>query len=429
VDELFYQHIMPTTYLGERIGSQRTGAGVVDWSSLLVTLTLCSIGLLSIYSATVNAGMPTYFYKQLLFVGIGIGVMIGLTFVPVRWIELAAPFAYGFALLLLVAVLLVGKVVNGQKNWLGIGAYTFQPSELAKICTLLAIARHVARPNVNLQTVRDLGIMFLYVMLPVGLIILEPDFGSATVFAGLFLGVALWCGADLMLMFAIVTPPIVALASLFGFKALIVAMILVSVGALLFRRPLLVTVVVIAINIGAGYAMPWAFNNVLKPYQKNRIEILLDPNKDSRGHGYNIVQSKMAIGSGGVFGRGFQQGTQTQLRYIPKQWTDFIYCVPTEEFGFVGGTLVIALFAGLCMRLLRIAELVQRKFESTIIAGIASIWAYHTFVNIGMALGLLPVIGIPLPFMSAGGTSLVINLGMLGLVMNFYRQMRRRYDG
>jgi rod shape determining protein RodA len=169
-------------------------------------------------------------------------------------------------------------------------------------------------------------------------------------------------------------------------------------------------------------------NNVLKPYQKNRIEILLDPNKDPRGNGYNVVQSKMAVGSGGLWGRGFQQGTQTQLRYIPKQWTDFIYCVPTEEFGFVGGTLVIVLLAGLCMRLLKIAELVQRRFESTIIAGIASIWTYHTFVNIGMALGLLPVIGIPLPFMSAGGTSLVINLAMLGLVLNFYRQMRRRYD-
>jgi rod shape determining protein RodA len=419
---------MAISYLGERIGGQRTGAGVVDWSSLLVALTLCGVGLLSIYSATVNAGMPTYFYRQLAFTCVGIGVMIGLTFVPVRWLELAAPFAYGLALLLLVAVLLVGKVVNGQRNWIGIGSFTFQPSEFAKVCTLFAIARHVARPNVNLQTVRDLGVAFFYVLVPVGLIILEPDYGSATVFMGLFLGVALWCGADLMLMYAIITPPVVALASLFGVKVLVITLIIVSVGALLFRRTALVTVVVIALNIGAGYGMPWVFNNVLKPYQKNRIEILLDPNKDPRGNGYNVVQSKMAVGSGGLFGRGFQQGTQTQLRYIPKQWTDFIYCVPTEEFGFVGGTVVIALLAGLCMRLLRVAELVQRKFESTIIAGIASIWAYHTFINIGMALGLLPVIGIPLPFMSAGGTSLVINLAMLGLVMNFFRQMRRRYD-
>lgn len=415
-------------YLGERIGSQSEGASVVEWTSLLITLILCGLGLLSIYSATVNAGMPTYFTRQLAFTGIGFTIMLGVMFTPVRWIEVGAPFVYGLALMLLVAVLLVGKVVNGQKNWIALGPITFQPSEVAKICTLLAIARFMARPNVNLQTVRDLGTVFFYIAAPVALIILEPDYGSATVFGALFLGIALWGGADLLLLYALVTPPIVALAALFGIKPLLIALVAVSVGTLLFRRTLLVTAVVIGINIGAGYGMPWVFNNVLKPYQKQRIEILLDPNKDPRGQGYNVVQSKMAVGSGGLFGRGFQQGTQTQLRYIPKQWTDFIYCVPTEEFGFIGGTLVIGLLAGLSMRLLRVAEIVQRKFESTVIAGIASIWAYHTFINIGMALGLLPVIGIPLPFMSAGGTSLVINLAMLGFVMNFFRQMRKRHD-
>ncbi len=415
-------------YLGERIGSQSEGASVVEWSSLLMTLLLCGLGLLSIYSATVNAGMPTYFAKQLAFTGVGLVIMLGVMFTPVRWIEVGAPFVYGLALMLLVAVLVIGKVVNGQKNWIALGPITFQPSEVAKICTLLAIARFMARPNVNLQTVRDLGTVFFYIAAPVALIILEPDYGSATVFGALFLGIALWGGADLLLLYALVTPPIVALAALFGIKPLLIALVAVSVGTLLFRRTLLVTAVVIGINIGAGYGMPWVFNNVLKPYQKQRIEILLDPNKDPRGQGYNVVQSKMAVGSGGLFGRGFQQGTQTQLRYIPKQWTDFIYCVPTEEFGFIGGTLVIGLLAGLSMRLLRVAEIVQRKFESTVIAGIASIWAYHTFINIGMALGLLPVIGIPLPFMSAGGTSLVINLAMLGFVMNFFRQMRKRHD-
>lgn len=417
------------TYLGERLGSQNEGASVVEWTALLMTLILAALGLLSIYSATVNAGMPTYFTKQLIFAGVGLVIMLGVMFTPVRWIEVSAPFLYGLSLLLLVAVLLVGKVVNGQKNWIALGPLTFQPSELAKIAALLAIARFMARPNVNLQTVRDLGTVFLYIAAPVGLIILEPDYGSGTVFAAIFMGVALWGGADLFLLYALVTPTVVALASLFGIKSLLIALVAVSVGTLLFRRALLITAVVIGINIGAGYAMPWVFNNVLKPYQKQRIEILLDPNKDPRGQGYNVVQSKMAVGSGGLWGRGFQQGTQTQLRYIPKQWTDFIYCVPTEEFGFVGGTLVIGLLAGLSMRLLRVAEQVQRKFGSTVIAGIASIWTYHTFVNIGMALGLLPVIGIPLPFMSYGGTSLVINFAMLGLVMNFFRQMRRRYDG
>lgn len=415
-------------YLGERIGNERQGASVVEWSSLLLALALCGFGLISIYSATVNAGMPTFFLKQVSFTAIGVAAMLIVAFTPTRWLEVGAPFFYVISLVFLVAVLFVGKSVGGQKNWLALGALSFQPSELAKICTVLAIAGFAARPNANLQTVRDLFVVFLYVAAPVTLIMLEPDFGSATVFAALFLGVALWGGADLLLLYALVTPAVSALAALFGAKALVITLILVSLGAILFRRGLAVTAVVIGLNIGAGYAMPWVVNNVLKPYQKQRIEILLNPNKDPRGQGYNIVQSKMAIGSGGLWGRGFQQGTQTQLRYIPKQWTDFIYCVPAEEFGFVGGTAVITLLAALCMRVLRVAELVKRRFESMILAGVASIWAYHAFVNIGMALGLLPVIGIPLPFMSAGGTSLVINLAMLGFVLNFFRQMRKRYD-
>lgn len=416
------------SYLGERLGSNREGVSLVDWWSFLCVVLLCAAGLASIYSATVNAGMPTFFNRQVIFTAIGMVIMVAIIYIPTRWIEVSAPFLYGISLLLLGAVLIVGKTVNGQKNWLALGPLTFQPSEIAKVCTLLVIALYLGRPNVNLHTIRDLFMVFLYVAAPVGLIMLEPDFGSATVFAGMFLGIALWGGADLFLLYALITPPIAAIAALFGTQALIIALVVITLGAFAFRRTIIITAVVVALSIGAGYAMPWVVNNVLKPYQKTRIEILLDPNKDPRGQGYNVVQSKMAVGSGGLWGRGFQQGTQTQLSYIPKQWTDFIYCVPTEEFGFVGGTLVIALLAGLCMRLIRIAELVQRRFESTIIAGIAAIWTYHMFVNIGMALGLLPVIGIPLPFMSAGGTSLVINLSMLGLAMNFYRQLRRRYD-
>lgn len=421
------------SYLGERLGSKREGASLVDWYSLGCVLLLCAVGLVSIYSATIygasaNAGMPTYFTRQAMFTGIGLAVMIAIIYIPTRWLEVASPFLYGISLALLGAVLFVGKTVNGQKNWLPLGPVTFQPSEVAKICTLMAIAVYLARPNVNLHTIRDLFVVFLYTAAPIALIILEPDYGSATVFIGMFLGIALWGGADLFLLYALITPPIAAIAALFGQQTLIITLIVITLGAFAFRRTIIITAVVISLSVGAGYVMPWVVNNVLKPYQKTRIEILLDPNKDPRGQGYNVVQSKMAVGSGGLWGRGFQQGTQTQLRYIPKQWTDFIYCVPTEEFGFVGGTLVIALLAGLCMRLIRVAEFVQRRFESTIIVGIAAIWTYHTFVNIGMALGMLPVIGIPLPFMSAGGTSLVINLAMLGLVLNFFRQMRRRYD-
>jgi rod shape determining protein RodA len=414
--------------LDKPISMQRTAAGLVEWYIVLCALGLCCMGLASIYSATFNAGMPSYFYKQLIFAGVGVAVGVGLALLPSRWLEVTSWLWYGVGIALLVAVLLVGKVVNGQKNWIVLAGLSFQPSEVAKITTLLAMARFIARPNVNLQALRDFLTVFALVAVPFALVILEPDFGSATVFAGLFLGVALWCGADAMLLFACVAPGAVAIAALFGQIPLYISLVVVAVCTLLFRRGTVVTLVVILMSIGIGYGTPWAVNNILKPHQKARVEIFLNPDKDPRGQGYNVVQSTMAVGSGGIWGKGFQHGTQTQLRYIPKQWTDFIYCVPTEEFGFVGGTLVIALLVGLCVRTVRVASLIRNKFESVIAIGVASLWFYHGAVNIGMAIGLLPVIGIPLPFMSAGGTSLVINMAMAGMVLGFYRQLRKRVD-
>ncbi len=417
-----------TFSLKQPISTQHTAASLVDWIIISLTVALCAIGLLSIYSATFNAGMPTYFTKQVIFTGVGFLVAAGLAFLPSRWLEVTSFYWYGLAIALLVVVLFFGKVVNGQRNWLAIAGFTFQPSEFAKLATVLAIARFAMRPNVNLQTIRDLSFAFMLVAVPFGLILLEPDFGSATVFVALFIGVALWCGADLMLLFACMAPPVVAIIALVGSTPFYIAIAVVTVVTLLFRRGIVISLLVIAVNLGAGYAMPWVFNNALKPHQKARIEIFLDAEKDRRGQGYNIVQSKMAVGSGGLYGKGFQKGTQTQLRYIPKQWTDFIYCVPTEEFGFVGGTLVILLLGGLCMRVVRVAGVVRSKFDSTVAIGIATLWLYHTFVNIGMAMGLLPVIGIPLPFMSAGGTSLLMNMIMVGMMLGFFRQFRKRLD-
>jgi rod shape determining protein RodA len=416
------------------ISMRRRAGQYVDWTVIALSLGLCAAGLLSIYSATFNAGMPTYFYKQLVFAGVGLVLAVALMFLPSQWIQVTSTVWYVLTVGLLVAVLFVGKAVNGQKNWLSFGGLSIQPSELAKLGVLIAVARFVMRTNVNLQTLRDLSVVMALIALPVALIILEPDYGSATVFVALFAGIALWAGADAMLLFACITPPVMAIVTLFGMLSgygltpMAIALAVIAVCTVLFRRGVVLTLLVIALNAGVGYAMPWVYKHVLPAHHKSRIEVLLNPDRDPRGQGYNVVQSKMAVGSGGIWGKGFQQGTQTQLRYIPKQWTDFIYCVPTEEFGFVGGSLVIAMLCGLCMRVVRVASLMRSKFESTIAIGIASLWFYHGAVNIGMAIGLLPVIGIPLPFMSAGGTSLLINMVMVGIVLSFYRQHRKRLD-
>lgn len=411
----------------ESITIEKSFADVFDWNTFLLTVSLVALGLISIYSATFDAGMDGYFFKQVLFAGIGTVAMIGLMFVPERWLGLVAYSVYGISLLMLVAVIIAGHEVYGSKSWLIIGPVSLQPSELAKVGTLFALARYISRPNVDLRTLRDIGIALLHIAVPVALIMQEPDFGSATVFVIMLIGVALWSGADLMLLYALIVPPIVALISFFGEVPMIIAIVVSSLVAFGFRRGIVITVAVILLNVAAGFS-PTVMYKVMKPHQRSRIEVFLDPNKDPRGRGYHVIQSTMAVGSGGLLGKGFLKGTQTQLRYIPKQWTDFIYCVPTEEFGFLGGITVLGLLLGLSWRSIRVAEIVRTKFASCIAAGIASIWAYHTTINIGMAIGVMPVMGIPLPFLSAGGSSLVVNMAMVGLLLNFYRNRRERFD-
>lgn len=411
----------------DSISIKKSVADIFDWNTFLIAISLIAAGLISIYSATFDAGMSDYFFKQLMYAGIGTVAMIGLMFVPERWISLSAYVIYGVTLLLLLAVIVAGHEVYGSKSWLVVGGISLQPSELAKVGTLLALARYISRPNVDLRTLRDLGIAALHIAVPVGLIMAEPDFGSATVFVMMMFGVALWCGADLMLLYALLAPPIVALVSFFGQTPMIISIVVAALGALAFRRGIIITAIVILLNVAAGFS-PDAVYHIIKPHQKSRIDAFLDANKDPKGRGYHVIQSKIAVGSGGLIGKGFLQGTQTQLRYIPKQWTDFIYCVPTEEFGFFGGMLVLGWLLGLSWRCIRVAEMVRTKFASTIAAGIGTIWAYHTLVNIGMAIGVMPVMGIPLPFLSAGGSSLVVNMAMVGLLLNFYRHRRERFE-
>jgi rod shape determining protein RodA len=193
----------------------------------------------------------------------------------------------------------------------------------------------------------------------------------------------------------------------------------------MFRKPLTATVIACLLVIGVGLAVEPVFDS-LDGYKQKRLITLFEPERNPRGEGYHVIQSILAVGSGGITGKGFLQGTQTQLRYIPEQWTDFIFCVPTEEFGFVGGVLVIALLATVALRSFSIASMSRTAFSSIIAVGFGSLVTFHTMVNIGMAVGLFPVMGIPLPFLSAGGTSLIANVACIGMLLHMYRSRRRR---
>ena len=406
----------------DTIGFESEGSGefTFDFRTFLVTVALVAIGLISLYSATYVEGASSLFTSQLTFALLGLVTMLVIAFLPDRWIRVAAWPTYGVSLLLLAAVLVIGTEINGAKSWLVLGPISFQPSEAAKIGALLAAAFYLAREGRELTNWRDLGITAAIVGLPM-IIILKEDLGSATVFGALLLGIFLWGGADLFLLFALVAPIAVAVAAIGSTTAMYITLGLVFVGMILFRRSIVVTILGLAISVAAGFTAPTIFAK-LPEYQRVRIEVLFDQsNIDPQGYGYNLIQSMLAIGSGGVAGKGFLQGTQTQLRYVPEQYTDFIFSVTAEEFGFLGAMLVIILLASLIYFAVDTAVHLRDTFESIVCFGIATIFFYHMMVNIGMTIGLAPVIGIPLPFMSKGGTALVVNLGMVGLLLNYYR--------
>jgi len=260
---------------------------------------------------------------------------------------------------------------------------------------------------------------------PVALVMLQPDAGTAIIFLGMFLPVLYWGGTSRFVLIAIMAPGIVALAALFGTTPFLLAVLALGIMMYLARENRIATAVVFSLTVLVGISVQFMYNG-LKPYQQKRIDTFLNPGADPLGAGYNIVQSKVAIGSGGLLGKGFLKGTQTQLNFIPEQWTDFIFCVPGEEFGLVGAALVLGLLAAILTRGIMVAGSVKTTFGSFLAMAITATIATHVFINIGMSLGLLPVIGVPLPFLSYGGSALVANLIMVGLLMNLHAH-RKEY--
>lgn len=410
------------------ISIERKSTFPFDILTTLITILLVVLGAVSIYSATVAPGMKVYFDRQIIFAVIGIATMILVAYLPQRIIQSSSYLFYAISILLLVGVIVMGKEVNGQKNWLVLGPITFQPSEFAKLSTIMAVAMYLAQRGIRITTFRDFSIVSLIVALPTALILLE-DFGTASVFLVVYFGILLWSGFDLYILFYVACLPILGILSFFDDTIYYSFAIVATIGMFLFRRRIVLTVVLVVSFFSINLVSDTIYG-YLQPHQKSRIDTFLNPDKDPRGKGYNVIQSIMAVGSGGLTGKGYMQGSQTQLKYIPKQWTDFIFCVPAEEFGFAGGMTVIGLLTMLIVRGISIATKAQNvesnRFASLVAAGISMMFFYHMVVNIGMAIGLFPVMGIPLPFMSAGGTSLVINLMMVGVLLNIYRTTIRK---
>ena len=397
-----------------------------DFGLFLPALVLLGFGLAAIYSSTVNNILAhENFQRQIIWGVIALSLFFITYSLPTNFFKTIAIPGYLVSLGLLLAVLVIGKHVSGSKSWIMIGSTGFQPSELAKIGTILAMAAYLSRSNSDIDSFKDILITLAIGITPVLLILLEPDMGTSIVFIGIILIMFFWKGISSFSLFVVLSPAFVAIAAIFGLVYFILALLLILVFLFIFKKNLFFSASIFAFNLSSGFFADYIFR-ALSPHQQKRITSFLDPMADPLGSGYNTIQAKVAIGSGGLTGKGFLAGNQTQLQFIPEQWTDFAYCVIGEEFGFIGSIIVLGIFLYLFLRILKLTHNTKDEFLSLVSIGILSVYLVHFMINLGMVVGILPVIGIPLPFISYGGSSLLLNMFMLGILANFYRT-RKNY--
>lgn len=388
----------------------------IDWITVMLFLLLAFIGWINIYSAVYNEEFSSIFDfsqrygKQLIWIFAAIGLAFVIMIIDASFFSTFAYFIYGISILSLIAVLFVGTEIAGSKSWFQFGSVAIQPAEFAKFATCLALAKYLSTFNVSLSRLRTMLRAALIILLPAGLVLLQNDTGSALVYA-VFILVLFREGLTGNILLIGVVVAILFVATLLLDKIYIIA-ILVFLAVVLFyfmkrsRANILVLITTVLISTAFVYSVDYAFENILETHQKKRIDVLLGKDLDLRGAGYNVHQSKIAIGSGGFTGKGFLKGTQTKYDFVPEQDTDFIFCTIGEEWGYLGSLVMIILYMVLLFRLVKLAERQRSNFSRIYGYGVASIIFFHFMVNIGMTIGLLPVIGIPLPLISYGGSSL-----------------------
>ena len=390
----------------------------LDWISVVIFIALVVLGWMNIYSSSLSlsAGntsifdISQVFGKQMIFIFLTIPIIFIVLFADSKFYEKYSSIIFGAALLLLAGLFVAGKTIAGQRCWYGIGSFTLQPSEFAKAATALALARFLSDVQVNLSNVSDQLKALAIIFLPVMLILPQPDPGSALIYSVFFFvlyreglpGWYLGVGAVAILLFvmALILQPI--------YIILIAAVVLIFVyfKSRIINRSIVFSAIILAVISGFVFSVDYVFTHVFKQHHRDRFNILLGKAVDMKGIGYNTNQSEIAIGSGGFFGKGYLEGTQTKGGFVPEQHTDYIFTTVGEEWGFLGSLIVMGLFIGLILRILHLAERQKTKFSRVYGYCVAGVLFIHTFVNIAMVLGVFPTIGVPLPFFSYGGSGL-----------------------
>jgi rod shape determining protein RodA len=399
--------------------ANRNNEGVlqnIDWVLVTLYLVMVTMGWFNIYAAVYNEeyknifdttqsyGMQLVWIVTSLFIAFVILVIDGEFFPRFAW-----P-VYGAFVLLLIAVIFVGAEVKGSKSWIGVGAFRVQPAEFAKFATNLALAKFLSNINIKIEKLSTKLIASALFAVPALIIILQNETGSALVYAAFVLVLFREGLSGNILILGVAMAILFVLALLVDETVLSIILAGIAAASFIFvrfkMRNVLITGGILLASLAFVHSVDYAFVNILEPHQKKRINVLLGKEVDPKGAGYNVNQSMIAIGSGGLIGKGYLKGTQTKYNYVPEQSTDFIFCTVGEEWGFVGSVVVLGLFVILLLRIIYLAERQRSTFSRIYGYGLASIIFVHIAINIGMTIGLAPVVGIPLPFFSYGGSSL-----------------------
>jgi rod shape determining protein RodA len=381
----------------------------IDWICIAIYIVLVLMGWLNIYSSSLSS-MEGIADKQLIFIILTIPLIFIVLYVDGKFYEKYASIIFGISLLSLVGLFAFGKTIAGQRCWYGIGSFTIQPSEFAKAATALALAKYLSDSQINLKDVNRQIQALAIVFLPVMLILPQPDPGSALIYSVFIIVLYreglpawyVWTGFITILLFVltlVLQPQYVILLAL-------AAIVFIHFKSRLGDRNLVLSSILFVLISGFVLSVNYVFTNVFKQHHRDRFNILLGKSVDMKGIGYNTNQSEIAIGSGGWFGKGFLEGTQTKGGFVPEQHTDYIFTTVGEEWGFLGSMVVVGLFVGLFLRIIYLAERQKTKFSRVYGYCVAGILFIHFFVNIAMVLGIFPTIGVPLPFFSYGGSGL-----------------------
>ena len=390
----------------------------IDLTLFIVALALSVIGILLIYSAKHHSDNPAeraIYVKQIIWVMLGL-FACALTFsIPLRVYEFFSYVTYFLSLFALAFILVIGSSKVGAARWISLGGFNVQPSEFAKIATIFPLARYLAYSKPSIYNFRWLASVVGMALLPALLILNQPDLGTSLVFFAILICMLFWSGVPLIHIFLIISPFVSLIC---GFHPLSWALFFLILIMLLYRlRPAFIfSVGFLLLNLAFG-AITLLVWNRLHDYQQQRIIVFLDPGKDPQGAGYQIIQSKIAIGSGGLAGKGYLEGSQTKLAFLPHQHTDFVFSVLGEELGLLGGIILLGLFAFLIIKGVLIAQKARNTFASNLAIGLSAIIGFQMMVNIGMTLGVMPVTGLPLPFVSYGGSSMLLSWMILGLLL------------